>query len=965
MEERDSLIYEVVFDAKRAQEQAESLREVIARLRKERQETERDFKEGTITVQEYGKSMQAIESQLAGATAQLRNITKETDTYKKINDSAKGSVDQLRALVAALNAQYDEMPKSMRKSSEEGKRLTAQINALTKELKEAEEATGRNQRSVGDYAKGIRIGGQSVGETIEAVKGGVAAFKTFTTGINTARGAMIAFGAVPILLILAGLVALLSKAQPVMDKLAQYTKGASLAIDQLSNGVVRSVTIIRDAFTSWEKFTNLLPRLWQNAKQTASGMREAAAAGMSIAASLQQLEERETSLSVRQAQNRAQIERYKLLAEDTGKSNAARSAAAKKAYELENGVMQEAIGLQQQRVKLAQQEFDNSKKGRDDRKKLAEEEIKLADIVEDSVGKQTELNNNLNSIRQDGITKAKEAAALAAAEEVAHIERMIILARQKGQETLGLEEKLILAKAKEAKLEVKGKEQRTLIEAQAQADILALRIRTVQEVNQKLLEIEKSRITSSLALTLEGSKEERDLRIQEVSRQVREELLQLEASYKKKEITAEAYEEKLSAIVGAGNRQKDEIRKQYDVSEVNRLARMAESRLQTESDLSGQTIGLQRRLAADRIDLEERTQLKLLAIEQITDEERLNRQNAIQAKAIAARRELDKQLRLDRIAGEKLDAETLLALSRGSSQEEMKARIDLINATRREELEGANENAKAIKTINVKADREIADLRKDFIRQQVDLTVDAVNQSVSILNSLMTAQAEGAMKNLQQQQDAALKSAGLSAEARARIEEQFSERRLQLEREAAKQKKKFALIEAAMNTANAVIAAQKLPLPFNIIQSVLAAATGAAQIAIITSQQFARGGVVKGPSHASGGVKYWSGRVELEGEEGVINKRSMSIPWVRREASRLNQIGGGVAFDGIGYQSSRRMEFGGITPYQNNSGMDYSTLRQALSDALKEMPRPVVAVEDIQTGVNRKVAVEAYADIRK
>ena len=36
--------------------------------------------------------------------------------------------------------------------------------------------------------------------------------------------------------------------------------------------------------------------------------------------------------------------------------------------------------------------------------------------------------------------------------------------------------------------------------------------------------------------------------------------------------------------------------------------------------------------------------------------------------------------------------------------------------------------------------------------------------------------------------------------------------------------------------------------------------------------------------------------VELEGGEGVINKRAMSNPFIRATASRLNQVGGGKKF---------------------------------------------------------------------
>jgi hypothetical protein len=73
-------------------------------------------------------------------------------------------------------------------------------------------------------------------------------------------------------------------------------------------------------------------------------------------------------------------------------------------------------------------------------------------------------------------------------------------------------------------------------------------------------------------------------------------------------------------------------------------------------------------------------------------------------------------------------------------------------------------------------------------------------------------------------------------------------------------------------------------------------------------QKFADGGMVVGPSHAQGGVKFAvGGRVaELEGGEAVINKRSTAM--FKPQLSAMNAAGGGVRF-----------EKGGITPGTRNA----------------------------------------------
>ena len=103
-----------------------------------------------------------------------------------------------------------------------------------------------------------------------------------------------------------------------------------------------------------------------------------------------------------------------------------------------------------------------------------------------------------------------------------------------------------------------------------------------------------------------------------------------------------------------------------------------------------------------------------------------------------------------------------------------------------------------------------------------------------------------------------------------------------------------------------------------IIAAPITAGLIASQLAVIMSQRFtgakggiipggddkfAQGGLVHGPNHANGGVKFAvGGRVaELEGGEAVINKRSTAM--FHGQLSAMNQAGGGKKF-----------AVGGITP---------------------------------------------------
>jgi TP901 family phage tail tape measure protein len=110
------------------------------------------------------------------------------------------------------------------------------------------------------------------------------------------------------------------------------------------------------------------------------------------------------------------------------------------------------------------------------------------------------------------------------------------------------------------------------------------------------------------------------------------------------------------------------------------------------------------------------------------------------------------------------------------------------------------------------------------------------------------------------------------------------------------QDKRLARAQALVNGALAItqVYAQTGAFAFAAVAPVIAATL--AQVAVIESQQYAKGGLVHGKSHANGGEKFAVGGrvVELEGGEAVINKRSTSM--FRSQLSAMNAAGGGVKF---------------------------------------------------------------------
>lgn len=127
-------------------------------------------------------------------------------------------------------------------------------------------------------------------------------------------------------------------------------------------------------------------------------------------------------------------------------------------------------------------------------------------------------------------------------------------------------------------------------------------------------------------------------------------------------------------------------------------------------------------------------------------------------------------------------------------------------------------------------------------------------------------------------------------------------------RKNAKLIKAFAIAEIAVNTQKALMNVEvneKSPLflpnlftgglaglTIGTVQKIAIAAQGAASIATVASQKFAKGGILNGPSHAQGGIKTNLG--ELEGGEAVINKKSTAM--FGGTLSAINEAGGGKKF---------------------------------------------------------------------
>ena len=151
--------------------------------------------QGTISAKEYAKGVAIAKNQINVYNGEIRTLNKEIQNNIKVQEAQDGSLKQLRAQLSNLTKEYDSLSKSERESGQRGKELREAINATTSQIKEAEEATQRYYRNVGNYENAIKntLGTQSkwfqqLQMIRDAMSGGVA------NGIKMAGAAVADFG---------------------------------------------------------------------------------------------------------------------------------------------------------------------------------------------------------------------------------------------------------------------------------------------------------------------------------------------------------------------------------------------------------------------------------------------------------------------------------------------------------------------------------------------------------------------------------------------------------------------------------------------------------------------------------------------------------------------------------------------------------------------------------------------------
>ena len=290
--------------------------------------------------------------------------------------------------------------------------VKSNIGEVTKDTKEL---TNEASKAAGEF--------QIMGVSLNGVK------KGFASAAVTAKGM---FGSIKSGLISTGIGAFVVLIGSLVAFFTKTKKGAEL-LEVAFAGIGAAINVITDRVA---KFGGAIVKLFKGDVKGALGDVKGAFSGIgteiandtkqaiALKQALQNLTDEQRNLNVEVAQSIAFIEQQKLIAEDITKTYAEREEAATKAFDKETELESKRIELAEEAVRIEKERQSTIVPMAEDLDALAELEINLANVRQESAGRQISLQNFLNGLRNEELSKLEEIKA-AEIERFEGIEKLV------------------------------------------------------------------------------------------------------------------------------------------------------------------------------------------------------------------------------------------------------------------------------------------------------------------------------------------------------------------------------------------------------------------------------------------------------------------------------------------------------------------------------------------------------------
>lgn len=871
----------------------EEYKQKIAECNAQLEKLDEAQEQGTISAKEYAEGVAIAKNQINVYNGEIRTLNKEIQNNIKVQEAQDGSLKQLRAQLSNLTKEYDSLSKSERESGQRGKELREAINATTSQIKEAEEATQRYYRNVGNYENAIKntLGTQSkwfqqLQMIRDAMSGGVA------NGIKMAGAAVADFGK--------QLLALL--VNPIVAAIAGIAVAFKLVSDAIKNN--------EENMDRWKTVTAPIGRIFEllsnTMQQLAARILYVVEAGGAMLGWISRMLEKVPllgdamrDLNDELAESVAMEKEAQAIRNDRRKEEVADAKASleaqrllTKAYDKVNYTAKERLAFLREATKIEQARAD-------DAEKLAARELKLAN-------QRASISKN-NSKTNDELA-AKEAAYYQAQQQ-----------REALQTSLKQRESRLLAQiaAEEKKGEAAAKSRGDAAEKASQ--------KAIAEREREIKAIRESE-NALVALIKDTRERERETLRLQYDRQI-EDLKK--ALSTEKNLTERAREEintTIISLVQQRNIKIAELDAQASREAIEKAVKAEEERLQLiiETTRKGSEEQFNARMAL----LQQQQDAATMEIEQseLTEEQKQERLSLIAKSYEQQRTQLRIAANQEELAALQKDFEERIAQESDNAVAQQELRVE----QKRQELE-------ALHQVEGESEQEFAQRKLEIQKQYNEENKKLVEQNNKVEQSrLQVAQAV---------------FGGLTS-----IMDAFGDDN----KAAAVASKVLALAEVAINTGKAISAgvasAMATPFPGNIAAVATTIATVMANITTaiktINSAKFADGGVAEGGGNVSGTGTSKSDSIAAQLSNGESVMTAAATAMFAPMLSTMNQIGGGVPIQPTAT----------IYTSQSGEGDGMEMMASALANAIREMPAPIVSVEEINDVSTRVNVIESMAE---
>lgn len=584
-------------------------------LRKREQTLKDDLKAGRISREQYNLKLSETKIATQQYNDAIRMLNKQVQNQLKLEKEQEGSLVALRAELSNATAAYDALSREEREGTK-GKELQNHINAITEELKEAEEETQRFYRNVGNYEAAILKAAQSNIPFLDSIikmqteLGGVKqAFNVGKTAVIGFSKQLLALLTNPIVAILASIAAaimLVSKAinssEEASNRWNIITAPLSRSLDFLLNivqrlaGGILSVVESGAKMIGWiAKMAEKLPGIGKYIRDINDANREAIKLAKEEAAIAKQAR----TDQVQNAKDQLEVARLRQQAKDKEKFTAEeRLAFVKQANKLEEEQAKRNVDLATREFELLRERSEWAENDAETNDKLAELEAAKYNAEKEYFSKTMELLEQENTIRGEIVTAQKVVAEKVAAikekerEEIRKAEDEALKIVKDAQEKQFIETKRVYERQIED-LRIRLRTEIGLTATMRQAlnqQIIALEQQkndALQQLSEEQLMKEVENRQKLISLQLEsvkaGSEQEYQLKMQQLVAQRDVELRQKELTEQMKLAITEKYNKEIDDL--SVQHENDTAKKQADALKLRLDNELAEAKLNGDSEL--------------------------------------------------------------------------------------------------------------------------------------------------------------------------------------------------------------------------------------------------------------------------------------------------------------------------------------------------------------------------------------------